>query len=61
MVQSLGSLLAIASLAVSSANGVVYSPRGGKPVIERPYIKSNGLSAQEGLTPPLNTLGLRQQ
>ena len=40
MVQSLGSLLAIASLAVSTASAVVYSPNGGKPVIERPSIKA---------------------
>jgi galacturan 1,4-alpha-galacturonidase len=39
MVQSLGSLLSIASLA-ASASAVVYSPNGGKPVIERPSIKA---------------------
>lgn len=40
MVHSLFSLLAIASVAVSSASAVVYSPNGGKPVIERPSIKA---------------------
>lgn len=44
MVQSLASILALAGLAVSSASAVVYSPNGGKPVIERPSVKAWPLS-----------------
>ncbi|KAH8908026.1 polygalacturonase [Coniochaeta sp. PMI_546] len=40
MIQSLASVLAIAGLAISSASAVVYSPNGGKPVIERPSVKA---------------------
>jgi galacturan 1,4-alpha-galacturonidase len=40
MVQSLGSLVAIACVAASSVSAVVYSPNAGKPVIERPSIKA---------------------